>query len=154
MTQYQAKQQRKKRWIPLCAKGDLSIRQAAKKIGVSNFCVWSLKKRYAEKGRLAFVNGHKGLSYQKKKYSDAFRAELVALYKTHWTDAPFSTFCEALETFHGIKVPYNAVRKILVVSPSENGRSFSSNLYLTAFSTILPSLSLSILLSASIPVGS
>ena len=126
MTQYQAKQQRKKRWIPLCAKGELSIRQAAKKAGVSYFCAWSLKKRYAEKGRLAFVNGHKGLSYQKKKYSDAFRAELVALYKTHWADAPFSTFCEALETFHGIKVPYNAVRKILLAAGLKPPRSWST----------------------------
>lgn len=126
MTQYQAKQQRKKRWIPLVAGGELSIRQAAKKLGVSVYCVWDLKNRYKEKGRAAFVNGHKGLSYQKKKYSDAFRAELADLYRTYWADAPFSTFREGLEMFHGITIPYNALRKILLAQGFKPPRSWST----------------------------
>lgn len=110
---YQSLQKRKAYFIPLCCAGKISISKCAELLEIAPVNVWRLKQRYKEKGAAAFVNGHKGLVYQKKKYSDEFRLQLVSLYHQHWEDAPFATFHEALQNYHNIFMPYNALRLIL-----------------------------------------
>ena len=124
---YKALQRRKAVWIPKCARGEISIRKCARKIGVSPYCVWDLKGRYIEKGRAVFVNGHKGLSYQKKKYTPKFKAKVVGLYKEHYDGHCFAAFQkDLLEPVFGICIPYNALRKILSEAGIKPPRSWSS----------------------------
>lgn len=126
MTCYQSLQKRKAYYIPLCCSGKISISKCAEILDLAPVNVWRLKKRYKEKGAAAFVNGHTGLVYQKKKYSDEFRAELVRLYHEHWECAPFSTFHEGLSLYHGIVLPYNALRLILKDAGIKPPRSWST----------------------------
>ena len=123
---YQSLQKRKSYFIPLCCSGKLSIRQCAEILGMAPVNVWKLKNKYLEKGPAAFVNGHKGLQYQKKKYSDEFRAEIIRLYREFWLDAPFATFCVSLENYHGIKLSYPVVRSILEGAGIKPPRSWST----------------------------
>lgn len=71
--EYLALQERKRKWIPLACIGKCSISQASKRIGITPNSVSVLKRRYRLYGDLIFINGHKGKSYQKKKYSDELR---------------------------------------------------------------------------------
>ena len=113
---YQSLQKRKAYFIPLCCAGKITERECAKILNMHYVSVHDLKKRYKALGPSVFVNGHKGLQYQKKKYSDEFRAEIVRLYTQFWTDAPFATFQEGLALYHGIVVPYMALRNILLTA--------------------------------------
>lgn len=123
---YQSLQKRKAYFIPLCCAGKISIRQCAEILDLAPVNVWKLKNKYLEKGAAAFVNGHKGLQYQTKKYPDSFRAEIVRLYRESWTDAPFATFQEGLALYHGIVVPYMALRNILLAAGFKPPRSWST----------------------------
>ena len=123
---YQSLQKRKAYFIPLCCAGKISERKCAQLLGMHYVSVHDLKKRYKAIGPAAFVNGHKGLAYQKKKYSDEFRAEIVRLYTEFWPDAPFATFHENLNLYHGISIPYFAVRSILLGAGFKPPRSWST----------------------------
>lgn len=124
--EYSSLQKRKAYFIPLCCAGKISERKCAELLGMHFVSVHDLKKRYKQKGAAAFVNGHKGLVYQKKKYSDEFRAELVRLYHEFWPDSPFATFHESLELYHGIRLPYNTLRLILTAAGIKPPRSWST----------------------------
>ena len=126
MSNYQALQRRKALYIPLVAAGTLSIRKCAKLLNLSAQSVFVLKHKYLKKGAAAFVNGHTGLVYQKKKYSDELRAELVRLYREFWPDSPFATFCEQLPACHGLVVPYHIVRQVLCDAGIKPPRSWST----------------------------
>lgn len=126
MTYYQSIQKRKAYYIPLCCSGQISISKCAEILNLAPVNVWRLKNRYREKGDAAFVNGHRGLVYQKKKYSDELRAEIVRLYREFWPDAPFATFCEQLPLCHGLVVPYHVVRQVLLDAGFKPPRSWST----------------------------
>lgn len=126
MSNYQALQRRKAYYIPLVAAGTLSIRKCAKLLNLSSQSVFVLKHKFLQKGQAAFVNGHKGLVYQKKKYSDELRSQIVHLYREHWPDSPFSTFCESLALYHGLAVPYHVVRQVLCDAGIKPPRSWST----------------------------
>jgi hypothetical protein len=126
LNNYQALQRRKAYYIPLVAAGTLSIRKCAKLLNLSVQSVFVLKHKYLQKGDRAFVNGHTGLVYQKKKYSDELRADLVRLYREFWSDAPFATFCENLPQYHGLVVPYHVVRQVLCDAGIKPPRSWST----------------------------
>lgn len=123
---YQSLQKRKAYFIPLCCAGKITERECAKILNMHYVSVHDLKKRYKALGPSVFVNGHKGLQYQKKKYSDEFRAEIVRLYTQSWADAPFATFQEGLALYHGIVVPYMALRNILLAAGFKPPRSWST----------------------------
>lgn len=126
MTYYQSLQKRKAYYIPLCSAGKISERKCAQLLGLHYVSVHNLKKRYQAIGPAAFVNGHKGLNYQTKKYSDELRARIVSLYLEYWKDAPFATFHEAMIKYHQIVMPYNAVRLILKSAGIKPPRSWST----------------------------
>ena len=123
---YQSLQKRKAYFIPLCCSGKLSIRECAKILEMAPVNVWKLKNKYLEKGPAAFVNGHKGLQYQTKKYPDSLRAEILRLYRSFWPDAPFATFREGLALYHGISLSYPVVRSILLAAGIKPPRSWST----------------------------
>lgn len=123
---YQSLQKRKAYFIPLCVSGRLSIRKCAKILNLAPVNVWKLKQRYIALGDRAFINGHKGLVYQKKKYSDELKSEIIKLYVERWADAPFATFHENLRIYHGIVISYNAVRNILLSAGFKPPRSWST----------------------------
>jgi len=125
-TNYQSVQKRKAYYIPLCAAGKISERHCAKLLGMHYVSVHDLKVRYKKYGESAFINGHKGLQYQTKKYPDDLRSRIVHLYKTQWTDAPFATFHDGLYRYHHIKMPYNAVRLILKDAGLKPPRTWST----------------------------
>jgi len=126
MSNYQALQRRKAYYIPLVAAGTLSIRKCANLLNLSAQSVFVLKHKYLKKGEAAFVNGHRGLAYQKKKYSDELRAEIVRLYREFWPDAPFATFCEQLPICHSLVIPYHVVRQVLSDAGIKPPRSWST----------------------------
>lgn len=126
MTCYQSIQKRKAYYIPLCCSGQISISKCAEILNLAPVNVWRLKNRYREKGDAAFINGHKGLTYQKKKYSDELRSQIVRLYLEHWADAPFATFCDQLPVCHSLVIPYHVVRQILSDAGIKPPRSWST----------------------------
>jgi transposase len=126
LTNYDSLQRRKAYYIPLVASGTLSIRKCAKLLNLSAQSVFVLKHKYLARGDAAFVNGHRGLVYQKKKYSDELRSEIVRLYREHWDCAPFATFHEALKNYHGIVIPYHVVREVLYAAGIKPPRSWST----------------------------
>ena len=126
LTNYDSLQRRKAYYIPLVASGTLSIRKCAKLLNLSAQSVFVLKHKYLARGDAAFVNGHRGLVYQKKKYSDELRSEIARLYREHWDCAPFATFHEALKNYHGIVIPYHVVREVLYAAGIKPPRSWST----------------------------
>lgn len=125
-TYYQSVQKRKAYYIPLCASGKISERKCAEILGMHYVSIHDLKVRYKKYGEAAFINGHKGLQYQTKKYSDDLRSRIVSLYVNYWTDAPFATFHDGLSKYHNITMPYNAVRLILKDAGFKPPRTWSS----------------------------
>lgn len=123
---YVSLQRRKAYYIPLVASGSLSIRKCAKLLNLSAQSVFVLKHKYLARGEAAFINGHRGLVYQKKKYSDELRAEVVRLYREFWPDSPFATFCENLPIYHGLELPYHVVRQVLSDAGIKPPRSWST----------------------------
>lgn len=111
--EYLQLQARKRKFIPLACIGKYSIAQAAREIGITEYSVSRLKKRYRLFGDTIFTNGHKGKIYQHKKFSDETRFEICNIYKTYWMDTNFATFKERLEQFHNIKISIYTLTKIL-----------------------------------------
>lgn len=123
--EYQELQARKRRWIPLACFGKCTIAQAAKEIGITPRSVSRLKARYRSDGIDIFINGHKGKSYQRKKFSDEKRLEICNIYKTYWRSTNFATFRDRLEQYHNIKISTPTLTKILnhnsIISPKWRG---------------------------------
>lgn len=111
--EYHALQARKRRWIPLACIGKCSISQAAKRIGITPNSVSVLKRRYRLCGDLIFTNGHKGKSYQKKKYNNNLRKTIVKIYLEQWNGSNFAAFKDRLEKYHNIKIGIITLTKIL-----------------------------------------
>lgn len=113
---YEEKQALKTKYIPMCVEGKLSIRKCAAILGLSAVTVFNLKKRYIEKGDLAFVNGHKGLDYQQKKYSDELRTKILDIYKELYSEKNYENvkdFQRILKTKYQIEITYAILRKLL-----------------------------------------
>lgn len=111
--EYLALQERKRKWIPLACIGKCSISQASKRIGITPNSVSVLKRRYRLYGDSIFINGHKGKSYQKKKYSDDLRKEICRIYRNYWPGTNFSAFKDRLATYHNIKIGIITLTEIL-----------------------------------------
>lgn len=112
MTQYEQKQLRKSIYIPKCCRGEISNFEAAKKIGIAKVNVLKLKKRYKEKGDLAFVRANKGHKPYNLKYDKAFEERIIYLHDTYYQDTPYRVFWRCLRDIEKISIPYNSLRNI------------------------------------------
>lgn len=88
-------------------------KECARKLGMSEYGLTLLKRRYRKKGGLAFVNGHKNQVPANKKYGHSFCENIVKIYRETWADCPISTFHESLKKFYNIEVSYNSLLKIM-----------------------------------------
>lgn len=111
--EYLALQARKRYWIPLACTGKCTIAQASSKIGITARSVSVLKHRYRLYGNSIFINGHKGKSYNKKKYSDNTRKQICDIYLKYWNGTNFSSFQNRLEEYHSIQIGLITLTKIL-----------------------------------------
>lgn len=109
---YISKQKTKEHYIRLFCAGKITQRKCASLIGCSNTSVVAMKKRYLLKGHSAFINGHTGHK-SNNRIDDVQRERIVALYQTQWKGMPIKGFCEMLQKYHGIKISYQCVLKIL-----------------------------------------
>ena len=113
MTLYEQKQLRKSIYIPKCCRGEISNFEAAQKIGIAKVNVLKLKKRYKEKGDLAFIRASKGHPAYNLKYDKLFVKRIVELHDTYYKDTPYRAFWRCLRDIEHISIPYNSLRNIL-----------------------------------------
>ena len=112
MTEYQQKQLRKSIYIPKCCRGEISNFEAAQKIGIAKVNVLKLKKRYREKGDLAFIRANRGHPPYNLKYDRAFEERIIYLHDTYYPDTPYRAFWRCLRDIEKISIPYNSLRNI------------------------------------------
>ena len=112
MTSYEQKQLRKSIYIPKCCRGEISNYEAARKIGIAKVNVLKLKKRYREKGDLAFIRANKGHPPYNLKYDKAFEERIIYLHDTYYPDTPYRAFWRCLRDIEKISIPYNSLRNI------------------------------------------
>ena len=113
MTLYEQKQLRKSIYIPKCCRGEITNLQACQKIGISIPSVLQLKKKYREKGDLAFVRANKGHPAYNLKYDNLFIRHIIELHDTYYKDTPYRAFWRCLRDIEHISIPYNSLRYIL-----------------------------------------
>ena len=112
MTSYEQKQLRKSIYIPKCCRGEISNYEAARKIGIAKVNVLKLKKRYREKGDLAFIRANKGHPPYNLKYDKAYEERIIFLHDTYYPDTPYRAFWRCLRDIEHISIPYNSLRNI------------------------------------------
>ena len=112
MTSYEQKQLRKSIYIPKCCRGEISNYEAARKIGIAKVNVLKLKKRYREKGDLAFIRANRGHPPYNLKYDKAFEERIIFLHDTYYKDTPYRAFWRCLRDIEHISIPYNSLRNI------------------------------------------
>ena len=125
-SQYFYQQKRKAYYIPLCCEGKITEKECAGKLGMSEYGVTLLKRRYRKKGGLAFVNGHKNQIPANKKYAHSFCERIVKIYREKWDECPISTFRRALKKFYDIDLPYNSLLKITRIAGIKSPRSWTT----------------------------
>ncbi|MBQ3825095.1 MAG: helix-turn-helix domain-containing protein, partial [Spirochaetaceae bacterium] len=127
----------KQKYIPLCFRGKISIKQAAEKIGIKYNSVWRLKKRFSQHGEAIFIHGNTGRKPKNTRHDDN---AIFDFYKKHFDGSPFmvcrdyySRFCSAVSyskvyrvlTSHNILSPRARVPKAELIaahSPEAKGR--------------------------------
>ena len=112
MTSYEQKQLRKSIYIPKCCRGEISNYEAARKIGIAKVNVLKLKKRYREKGDLAFIRANRGHPPYNLKYDKAYEERIIYLHDTYYKDTPYRAFWRCLRDIEHISIPYNSLRNI------------------------------------------
>ena len=112
-------QSRKIRYIPMCARGEISSAECARLVGIETRSVRRLKARYGRYGDSVFIHGNAGRVSPNKKYDYDKIAADYALF----SGTPFASFRDGCADYlrYG-KVPsYTTVRNALtaagIVSP-------------------------------------
>ena len=106
-------------YIPMCCAGKISVRKAAKAIGIAPYSVTRLKNRYRKYGDSIFIHGNTGRTPKNKQYDSA---KIVADYE-QFNGTPFASFRDdCADYLHYKKVPsyatvYNALSGAGIVSP-------------------------------------
>lgn len=103
----------RQKYIPLACAGEISIREAAQRIGITSRSVSRLKARYLIEGNKAFINGHTGMKPKNKRFNETAQKKICDLYNTHWQDSNFQAFCDNLEIYHKIKISYTTLLRIM-----------------------------------------
>lgn len=111
-------QQLKMKYIPLCVAGKISIRDCARRIGITPQSVCRLKNKYKTYGIACFIHGNTGRASNKKKYDHEF---IVNFYLEKWNGSPFAGYRDQLEEVAHIPAAYTTVCRILknngIISP-------------------------------------
>jgi transposase len=93
--------------------GDVTVKEAAEAMGMSERQIKRLKKKVAEGGVEALIHGNRGRT-PKHAVSKETREEIVRLKKSEvYAGCNFSHFQEQLSERHGIEVSVETVRRIL-----------------------------------------
>lgn len=106
-------------YIPMCCAGKISVRKAAKAIGIAPYSVTRLKARYKKYGDAIFIHGNTGRAPKNKQYDSAKIAADYANFK----GTPFASFRDdCADYLHYKKVPsystvYNALSGAGIISP-------------------------------------
>lgn len=74
-------QSKKMLYIPMFARGEISERECARRIGVAPVSVWRMKKRYIKYGDAAFIHGNTGRAPKNKRFDYAKIAADYELFK-------------------------------------------------------------------------
>ena len=106
--------QLKMQYIPLCVKGEISIRKCAKQIGITPQSVCRLKKRYQQYGDAIFIHGNTGRTPKNRKYNPA---DIAAFYNNEFSRAPFAVVAEYYPGGVSYSTLYNALTASNIVSP-------------------------------------
>lgn len=104
----------KKKYIPMCAAGILSVRKCARITGLSPFSVSRLKKRYRQRGDAIWIHGNKGRVPANKRFS---RDDIVSFYNTRFCAAPFAVTADYYPRRASYSTVYNALSSAGIVSP-------------------------------------
>lgn len=102
-------QQKKMRYIPMFARGELSERQCARLIGIQPVSAWRLKNRFLKYGPAAFIHGNSGRPPKNKKWDSAKIAADYAGFR----GTPFAAFRDDCEDFLGYSPSYSTVYNAL-----------------------------------------
>lgn len=87
---------KKMQYIPMCCAGKISVRKAAKAIGIAPYSVTRLKNRYRKYGDSIFIHGNTGRTPKNKQYDSA---KIVADYE-QFSGTPFASFrCRVVGLF-------------------------------------------------------
>ena len=105
---------KKMRYIPLCAAGELSIRKAAKLIGITPESVFRLKHRYLKDGNAIFIHGNTGRTPKNKKYN---KSDIVKFYEDSFSYAPFAVVADYYPAGASYSTVYNALTAAGKMSP-------------------------------------
>lgn len=111
--------ERKMRFVPMFARGEITERECARRIGITPMSAWRLKNRYLRYGDAAFIHGNTGRSPRNKRYDWSKIAADYALF----AGAPFASFRDACADYlHYKQVPscttiHKALSSAGIVSP-------------------------------------
>ena len=112
-------QSQKMQFIPMFARGEISERECAQRIGITPMSAWRLKNRYLQFGDAAFINGNTGKTPKNKIYD----YEKIAADYALFAGAPFASFRDdCADYLHYEAVPSyttvcNALSAAGIVSP-------------------------------------
>lgn len=90
----------KKKYIPLRAAGKITNKELAYYLHMTVQHSSVLVSRYKKEGDAFFVNGHKGLHYNKNRVKQNLRDKIVQLYKDEGCIATFANFARDIKDFY------------------------------------------------------
>ena len=92
-----------------------TLNQVAYITGYSTRQLTRLKSKYQKVGRIAFVNGHRGIKAKNKITNDT-KTKIIDIYKTEFWGFNFNFFSKALGEFYDIHYSYKTIYKILTAA--------------------------------------
>lgn len=112
-------QSRKIRYIPMCARGEISSAECARLVGIETRSVRRLKARYARYGGSVFIHGNAGRASPNRRYD----YDRIAADYSLFAGTPFASFRDDCADYlrYGRVPSYTTVRSALsaagIVSP-------------------------------------
>lgn len=103
---------RKKKYIPMAARGEVSQRQAAALIGITQMSVWRLKERWLKHGDAVWTHGNTGRRPKNKKYD---REKLIRDYRK-FEGTTFAGFKDGCRKYLGYDPSYTTIYKTLTAA--------------------------------------
>jgi transposase len=93
--------------------GVVTVKEAAEGLGITERQIKRLKRKVREEGATAVIHGNKNTT-TKRKIGPELEKEVIGLKQVEpYKECNFKHFAELLEEYHGIKMSYSTVYKIL-----------------------------------------